>query len=36
MSKSDAFDVNALPIKVARIRLRFDAPVWTNASDPKV
>ena len=29
LAKSDAFDINALPIKVGRLRLSFSPPLWT-------
>ena len=28
LTKSDAFDINALPIKVGRLRLSFEPPLW--------
>ena len=28
LAKSDAFDINALPIKVGRVRVAFDPPLW--------
>ena len=32
LAKSDAFDINALPIKVGRLRFTFDPPLWTAAT----
>ena len=32
LAKSDAFDINALPIKVGRLRLSFSPPLWTPAT----
>ena len=29
LAKSDAFDINALPIKVGRLRFSFSPPLWT-------
>ena len=33
MAKSDAFDVNALPIKVGRLRLRFEPRLWAGPGE---
>ena len=33
LAKSDAFDINALPIKVGRLRLAFDPPLWALGSN---
>ena len=33
LAKSDAFDINALPIKVGRLRFSFDPPLWTAATE---
>ena len=33
LAKSDAYDINALPIKVGRLRLSFSPPLWTPATE---
>lgn len=33
LAKSDAYDINALPIKVGRLRLSFSTPLWTPATE---
>jgi hypothetical protein len=33
VQKSDAFDSNAMPIKVARLRFAFDPPLWSYRRD---
>ena len=30
IAKSDAFEINAMPVKVARVRLQFDPPLWSH------
>jgi hypothetical protein len=33
IAKSDAFDQNSQPVKVARLRYTFDPPLWTKTDD---
>ena len=36
LAKSDAFDINAMPIKVGRIRISFTPPLWTKGPDTEL